>query len=306
MLRSNVFRKIEQGDKIDISKSNHHLEGLTKNKIKPLKLKNFTLNFNRILLMGILNATPDSFSDGGKYLDIASAVKHAHKMEQDGADIIDIGGVSTRPGSVPISTKEELSRVAPILKKVLRELNVPVSIDTFNPYVAKECLKLGAQIINDVTGLRNQLMLRAIRKYEAAVIIMHMKGNPKKMQINPKYKNVVSEISSFFQQKIILAEKNNISGTIIDPGIGFGKTVEHNLILLKNLKEFKSFGYPVLIGTSRKSFIGKISNVGVDERIEGTIASNIIAAMNGANILRVHDVKECKRAVEILDAMRDV
>ncbi len=269
-----------------------------------MKLGDYVLDPNRTEIMGILNVTPDSFSDGGLYTDVDKAVSHAKEMIAQGATIIDIGAESSRPGSDPVSEEEELKRILPVLKRLASEVDVVLSIDTQKPGVARECLKLGAQVINDITGLADEKMMQVISEYNASVVIMHMQGEPRSMQQSPTYTDVVEDIISFFEERISAARNAGIDGVIVDPGIGFGKTVEHNLQILKKLEEFSSLGVPLLIGTSRKSFIGKISDIDVDERLEGTIASNVVAIMNGARIIRVHDVKECKRAVQIVDAIR--
>ena len=255
-------------------------------------------------IMGILNVTPDSFSDAGLFVDADKAVEHAKQMAEDGADIIDVGGESTRPGSHDISEEEELKRVKPVIERLLNEIKVPVSIDTYKPKVAEKCLELGASLVNDITGLRNKEMIEVIAKYKVPVVIMHMKGAPKNMQQNPTYEDVVKEIKLFLSERISEARKAGINEIIIDPGIGFGKTTEHNLQILKRLSEFKELGCPILIGPSRKSFIGNITGLAVNERLEGTLASVAIAVMNGADIVRVHDVKECKMAIKIADAIR--
>ena len=255
--------------------------------------------------MGILNVTPDSFSDGNLFLDPNKAINHAKQMIKDGADIIDIGGESSRPGSEPVSEEGELRRVKPVIAKLAKELKVPISIDTYKPKVAEECIKQGASIINDINGLRNEEMIKVAAKYEVPVVIMHMQGNPKTMQQSPVYNDVIAEIKEFFSMQIKKAKKSGINDIIIDPGIGFGKTTEHNLQILKNLSAFKELNCPILVGPSRKSFIGNITGLPVNERLEGTIASISIAIMNGANIVRVHDVKECKRAVMVADAIKN-
>jgi dihydropteroate synthase len=274
--------------------------------LPPLICKEYTLVFKKTLIMGVLNITPDSFSDGGLFADIDTAVSHGKKMVSDGADLIDIGGESSRPGSIPLSEKDELKRVLPVVKRLVDEVSVPISIDTYKPQVADACLKAGAHLINDITGLSNSEMRAVIAKYNAPVVLMHMKGTPKTMQNNPLYHDVVGEIKTFFQEKIITARKTGIQQIIIDPGIGFGKTVEHNLQILKHLEVFKSLGCPILVAPSRKYFIGVITGLPVHERLEGTIAAISIAVMNGANMVRVHDVKECKRAIQIVDAIRSV
>ena len=272
---------------------------------KPIKCGKYELKFNKTLIIGILNVTPDSFYDGKLFFNPDKAIEHAKQMVKDGADIIDIGGESSRPGSEPVSEDEELRRVSQIIKKLKDEIKVPISIDTYKPKVAEECIKLGASIINDINGLRNEEMIKVAAKYKVPVIIMHMKGNPKTMQKNPEYEDVVKEIKQFLAQQIKKAKKAGINDIIIDPGIGFGKTTEHNLEILKNLNKFKELNCPILVGPSRKSFIGNITGLPVNERLEGTIAAISIAIMNGANIVRVHDVKECKRAVMVADAIKN-
>jgi len=273
--------------------------------LKDIKCGKNILKFNKTLVMGILNVTPDSFSDGKLFFSQNKAIEHARQMVNGGADIIDIGGESSRPGSERVSEEEELRRVAPIIKKLSKDINVPISIDTYKPKVAEECIKLGANIINDINGLRNPGMINIAAKYKVPVIIMHMKGNPKTMQKNPIYEDVAKEIKEFLRQQIKKAKKAGVKDIIIDPGIGFGKTTEHNLKILKNLSEFKELKCPILMGPSRKSFIGNITGLPADQRLEGTIAAISIAIMNGANIVRVHDVKECKRAAMVADAIRD-
>jgi|SRR3989338_1500904 len=273
--------------------------------LKAIKCGKFELKFNKTLIMGILNVTPDSFFDGNMFFDANKAIAHAKQMAKDGADIIDIGGESSRPGSDPVSEEEELRRIVPIIKKLAKEINIPISIDTYKPKVVEECIKLGANIINDINGLRNENMIKVAAKYKVPVVIMHMKGNPKTMQENPVYRETIKEIKDFLSRQIKKAKKAGIKDIIIDPGIGFGKTTAHNLEILKNLSKFKDLGCPILVGASRKSFIGNITGLPVNERLEGTIASISIAIMNGANIVRVHDVKECKRAVMVADAINN-
>lgn len=260
----------------------------------------------RTFIVGILNVTPDSFYDGGKFLDENQAVSHVYKMINEGADIIDIGGQSTKPGSSSISEEEELNRVIPVIDKIANKINVPISVDTYNHKVAFEALKRGAAIINDITGLRgDEKMASVIAKHNAAVIIMHMKGTPKNMQDSPTYINLIEEIMSYLEGSIDIARKAGISSEkiIIDPGIGFGKTVEHNLKILKRLKEFKILNKPILIGPSRKSFIGKVLNLPKPEmRLFGTAAACAIAITNGANLIRVHDVREMKEVMDFVDA----
>jgi len=297
-----------------LEKIAHRLEETLENvqrKNWSIKAGRFQLNLGeRTYIMGILNITPDSFSDGGRFFDRPEeAIEYALKMEEEGADIIDIGGESTRPGAKPVSLKEELRRVIPVIKILSKRLKIPISIDTRKAKVAKEAIEAGASIVNDVSGLRyDEEMRKIVAYYKVPLIIMHMKGNPQTMQRNPFYKDLISEIIDFLEKRINLAEEAGISreNIIIDPGIGFGKTVEHNLMILKNLYQFKVLGRPILIGTSRKSFIGKILNLDVNERLYGTISSCCLAVLKGANILRVHDVKEVKEAINLLDAILNV
>lgn len=253
--------------------------------------------------MGVLNVTPDSFSDGGKYVDPKVAVERALQMIAEGAGIIDIGGESSRPGSDPVSEEEELHRVLPVVEMLSQKVKTPISIDTYKPVVADACLTAGAKIVNDISGLASDEMVSIVAKHKATVVIMHMQGKPKDMQENPHYENVIEEIKQFFVERIEKAKKGGVTSIILDPGIGFGKKLEHNLEILKRLSEFTDLGYPLLVGTSRKSFIGMVTGQKVNDRLEGTIASGTIAAMNGAGILRVHDVKATKAAVQIADAV---
>jgi dihydropteroate synthase len=272
--------------------------------LSPIVCKKYTLRFEKTLIMGILNVTPDSFSDGGLFNDTDTAIAHGEKMVSDGADLIDVGGESSRPGSVPLSEKEELVRILPVVTQLLDEVSVPISIDTYKPLVADACLKVGAHLINDITGLTNPEMRKVAVKHNVPVVIMHMQGSPKIMQQNPVYQDVLGEITTFFREQITTARNENIQQIIIDPGIGFGKTVEHNLQILKHLGAFKTLGCPILVGPSRKSFIGTITGLSVKERLDGTLAAITVAIMNGANVVRVHDVNECRRAVQVVDAIR--
>lgn len=268
--------------------------------------RTYTLSFDKPLIMGILNVTPDSFSDSGKYFSVEAAVERSKQLVSEGADILDIGGESTRPGSNPVPADEELQRVIPVIKALSRQICIPLSIDTYKPRVAEQALLAGAAMVNDITGLHSGEMIAIIAKHKVPVVIMHMQGTPQQMQANPHYKNVVKEVYEFLKQQMNLATKHGINQIIVDPGIGFGKTLEHNLELLKHLKVFTGLRRPLLVGTSRKSFIGKITNADIDQRLEGTLASNIWVLLNGANILRVHDVKEHKRALDVLQRIRRV
>ncbi|MFH0771087.1 MAG: dihydropteroate synthase [Candidatus Omnitrophota bacterium] len=266
-----------------------------------------TLNLGlRAHIMGILNVTPDSFSDGGRYLSADKALERALEMESEGADIIDVGGESTRPGAKGVSAEEERDRVIPVIKLLAKRVKIPISIDTTKVSVARRALDSGAVIINDVSGLNGDLEIAGLTaRYKAAVVVMHMKGAPRTMQKNPKYKSLICDIAGVLRRSVEFAKAAGIADNriIVDPGIGFGKTAEHNLKILKRLGEFKSLGYPILVGTSRKCFIGKILDVGVNERIFGTAASVAIAVQNGANILRVHDVGQMRQAACLTEAI---
>lgn len=267
------------------------------------------MNLNLTLrthIMGILNLTPDSFSSDGIYMDSVRALDEAQRIIEEGADIIDVGGESTRPGSNTVDEKEEIKRVIPIIKKLGNRIKIPISIDTRKAGVAERALDNGATIINDITGLESDdRMLEVSIEYNATVIIMHMKGSSDDMQKNPTYKNVVDEIKDKLAYLVNRAEQAGIKKEkiIIDPGIGFGKTLEHNLEILNNLSQFKSLGKLILIGPSRKSFIGNILGFEPKDRIFGTAASVAIAIKNGADIIRVHDVKEMKDVARVTDSI---
>lgn len=269
--------------------------------------KGHRLNFgSRTFIMGILNVTPDSFSDGGKYLDVDKAVVRAEEMVKEGADIIDVGGESTRPGAKPVAVNEELHRVIPVITAIKEKLNVLISIDTQKAEVAKQAIKTGADIVNDVSALRaDSEMVKVVKRFDVPVILMHMKGRPRTMQRNPHYNDVISEIYHFLEERINWAKKHGVDENkiIIDPGIGFGKTLNHNLEIIRRLREFRSLGRPILIGTSRKSFIGMILNLSPQERLNGTLASCALAITNGVDVLRVHDVKQVKQLVKVMDKL---
>jgi dihydropteroate synthase len=269
----------------------------------------------KALLMGIINLTPDSFSGDGLLVDLVNlenkrkleklVLQKAEEMLKEGVDILDIGAESTRPGARPLAEGEEIRRISCCLKALVKEFNLPVSVDTYKPKVAKVSLDLGADIINDITGLRESKMRKIIAQYRAAAIIMHMKGRPRTMQRNPRYKSLIEEVISFLSDAVNSAISDGVpcESIIIDPGIGFGKTQEHNLEILKNIKEFKVLGRPILLGVSRKSFIGKILGVEAQERIFGTAAAVAMAIKDGVNILRVHDVKEMRQVSQICDSI---
>jgi len=255
--------------------------------------------------MGILNITPDSFSDGGRYIDSENALNHALKMIDMGADVIDIGGESTRPGSDAISEEDECNRVIPVIESI-KKINseILISVDTYKSYVAKRAIEAGADIVNDISGLTfDPKMLSVLSENDIPVIIMHINGRPKTMQNNPSYNDLIEDVRNFLLKQCELAEENGIkkNNIILDPGIGFGKSFEHNFTLIRRLKEISDLGYPLMIGPSRKAFIGDALNLPPDERLEGTLATVITGILNGANIIRVHDVKEVKRAIIVTE-----
>lgn len=259
-------------------------------------------------IMGILNVTPDSFYDGGKYNNPDEAIKKALEMERDGAAVIDVGGESTRPGSKAVSLEDEMQRVIPVIKKCTEVLKIPVSVDTNKSEVAEEALKNGASIINDISGMTfDKNMRKVAAAYGASVVIMHIKGVPETMQNNPVYEDIVEEVIDFFLERIDEAGSSGISNDkiILDPGIGFGKTLEDNYLLLGNLHRLKELGFPLCIGLSRKSLIGKLYGTD-EERLPATIALNTAAVLNGADIIRVHDVKEHYLAMCGVDMLRKV
>ncbi len=268
--------------------------------------KTYTLG-KRTLLMGVLNVTPDSFSDGGLFFDKEKAIAHGLRMVEEGADFIDIGGESTRPGSKPIELEEELRRVIPVVESLSREVDVPISIDTFKSTVAERAIEAGAEIINDISGLHFDPDLGKVAvKEDVPLILMHTRGTPETMQKDVHYDSLFSEILQYLKESIQRAESAGLEPQqiIIDPGIGFGKTLEDNLLIIKNLSEFRILGKPILLGTSRKSFIGKILNAEVNDRLEGTLSSIAICALNGAHIIRCHDVLQAKKAIAVADAIR--
>ena len=270
--------------------------------LPPLILGSKTLNWDNIpYFIGILNVTPDSFSDGGKYLNLKSALNRAKELLEEGAEIIDVGGESTRPFSDPVPEEEELKRVIPVIKTIKKEFpDSIISVDTYKSKVAEEALKAGANIVNDISALRfDSNMVEVIKDFNCPIIIMHMQGNPKTMQINPTYKDVVKEVKEFLQKRIeFLVEKGiPFENIIIDPGIGFGKTFKHNLQILKNLESFQELNRPILIGHSRKSFIGEIINKPPFQRDGGTIGISLFAYLKGVHFLRVHKVDLNKDAL---------
>ncbi len=274
-----------------------------------LKWQNFDFDFSqKTYIMGILNVTPDSFSDGGQFFNKDKAVEQAFRMIEDGADIIDVGGESTRPGAAEVSVKEEIKRVVPIIKAITKQASVPVSIDTYKASVAEAAVSAGASMINDISGLRfDPEMPDLAAKSKVPVVIMHIQGTPKNMQRHPYYKALIPEIMDYLREGISIARRSGISDEkiIIDPGIGFGKTVAHNLEIINRLNEFKGFEKPILLGHSRKAFIGNIlDDAPAADRLEGTAAAAAIGIFNGADIIRVHDIKEMARVARIADEIK--
>lgn len=256
------------------------------------------------LVMGILNVTPDSFSDGGKYNNLNKAINHAIRMEDEGADIIDIGGESTRPGAKPVDIEEELKRVIPVIEGIRKRSNIIISIDTYKSVVAAKAISAGAGLVNDISGLRfDKNMVRIVSESKVPVIVMHMLGNPQNMQSDISYANLMKELILFFEERVSVLTANGVNkiNIILDPGIGFGKTIDHNLTIIRELNRIVDLGFPVLVGPSRKSFIGNILNLSFEERIDGTAAVVTAAIMNGSRIVRVHDIKEMLRIVNMTE-----
>jgi dihydropteroate synthase len=270
-----------------------------------LRAGRFTLPLERPLVMGVVNVTPDSFSDGGRFFGAQAAVDHARRLAGEGADILDGGGESTRPGAAPVSEAEELDRVLPVLE-ALKDLDKPISVDTRRPAVMKAALAAGASMINDVRALAEPYAHEAVARTGCAVCLMHMKGEPATMQREPRYDDVVGEVKAFLAEAVRKARFAGIGADriVVDPGFGFGKTAEHNLTLLRNLDQFASLGVPLLAGLSRKSTIGRITGRPMDERLAGSLAMALLALEGGAKILRVHDVKETRDVVAVWQAVR--
>lgn len=259
----------------------------------------------RPLVMGILNVTPDSFSDGGQFRSLELALSHAEQMMAEGVDIIDIGGESSRPGAQPLPLDEELRRVMPVIY-ALRDCGKPLSVDTYKPEVMREAIAAGADMINDINGFRAQGALSAVKESDCALCIMHMQRDPTTMQQQPQYKDVISDVAAFLQERVAVMDAEGIrrERLCIDPGFGFGKTLEHNLALLKNLGKFAAeLDLPVLAGISRKSMVGAITGKPVEQRLAGSIAANLAAIAHGARILRVHDVAETIDAIKVWQAV---
>ena len=273
-----------------------------------LQLNKHVFDLKRPLLMGILNITPDSFSDGGKYLSLNEALKHAHEMIEEGVDIIDIGGESTRPGSEPVSADEELKRIVPIIEALKKDSDIAISVDTYKAEVMKEAIDMDVAMINDVYALKQPGAIDVIKHSKVGICLMHMQGTPQTMQINPQYTNVVNEVKLFLEARAndLVTEGIEKSRIILDPGFGFGKTFEHNIELLQHLESFQSLKLPLLVGLSRKSFIRKILSGEHDDHLSGSIAAAIFSVIKGAKILRVHDVKETKSALKVINVAQGI
>ena len=268
-----------------------------------LKFKNWLKKPSNCLIMGIVNTTPDSFSDGGKYNSGSKAIDRAYDLLDSGADIIDIGGESSRPGAKPVSAAEEIKRISPLLIELAKNTDSTISIDTYKSSTAIYALDNGAHLINDISGMtHDKKMVNIISRYKVPIVIMHMKGTPKTMQQNPTYDNIINEISNFLVKQANIAIKAGVSNEkiIIDPGIGFGKTLNDNYKIIAKLKQISKLGFPVLVGPSRKSFIGETLDESIDERLEGSIVSAALCYKNGAKIVRVHDVEQTKKSLLIV------
>jgi len=272
---------------------------------KAIQLNATNLDLEQVQVMGILNVTPDSFSDGGKFANFEHALKQVELMVRNGVDIIDIGGESTRPGALDVSEKDEIARVIPLLKAIKSRFDIKVSIDTSKAAVMAESINYGADMINDVRALQNEGCVDVIAQSDIAVCLMHMQGMPRTMQENPQYKNIIDDIVAFFTARIKCCQKKNISKErlILDPGFGFGKTLEHNYQMLANFSQFKTLDLPLLAGISRKSMLGNLLSRDVEQRLAGSLAAAIVAVQQGASIIRVHDVAESVDALKVLKAV---
>ena len=269
----------------------------------------FKLDLTTPRVMGIVNVTPDSFSDGGKFAATNLAIEHALKLAEEGADILDIGGESTRPNATPVSLQEELDRVIPVIEGLIKQINIPISIDTYKPQMMQAAIAAGASMVNDVRALQEDGALEVVAKSNVGVCLMHMQGTPQTMQVNPQYNNVVNDVKEFLAARL-QATMNGTNGhaglaknrILLDPGFGFGKTREHNISLLQNLESFANLGQPLLVGLSRKSVLGQVTGNDVNARLYASIAASVLAAQKGARILRVHDVKATVEALKIVSA----
>jgi len=265
----------------------------------------FTLDLTSPRVMGILNVTPDSFSDGGHYSQTDIAVKQAYKFIEEGADIIDIGGESTRPNAEPVSLQEELDRVIPVIESLASKIDIPISIDTYKPTVMRAAMAAGASIVNDVKALQEAGAIEAVANADVAVCLMHMQGEPRNMQDDPHYDDVVEDVVTFLLDRVAICEQAGIKKNrlLIDPGFGFGKTRMHNITLIQQLNTLVNTGYPVLVGLSRKSVLGQITGNDIDARLYVSVSAAVVSAINGAKILRVHDVKATVEALKVVTAI---
>ena len=273
-----------------------------------LNLGSRTLDLSKPKIMGVLNITPDSFSDGGKYQSLDHALSACEKMIDEGASIIDVGGESTKPGSSPIEASIQIDRVIPVIQSIKKNFDTIVSVDTGDPVVMREAIKNGAEIVNDVYALKNTVDMDFLSGENKAICLMHMKGLPSSMQENPVYDDLMTEIKSFLEERInfCLRAGKNRESLIIDPGFGFGKTLRHNILLLKNIEQLKYLKVPICIGISRKSFIGKITNKTINERLYGSLGATLIALQNGANIIRTHDVGPTTDIINLYNSLNNI
>lgn len=303
-----VLEKLEKEPYFGLKKVCQALKNALEEKTSgTMKIGGKVFDFQKdVYIMGILNVTPDSFSDGGKFLSVEDAFEHARQLIEEGADIIDIGGESTRPGAEAVDEQVEIERIIPVISKIREISDIPISVDTYKSSVARAALKNGADLVNDISGLRfDHEMVEVVREFSVPVVVMHIKGTPRDMQKNPQYSDLMKELLEYFDERISSLEKAGIEQLIIDPGIGFGKRYEDNLRIINNLHEFAAFGKPILIGASRKSFIGTaLDGREVTERLYGTLAANAIAVLNGASIIRVHDIKPHRDLLKIIKAVK--
>ena len=271
-----------------------------------LRCSDFSLSLDDPLIMGIINVTPDSFSDGGAFLSVSNAIEHGLRLIEEGAHILDVGGESTRPGAMPVDESEELRRVIPVIEG-LKDAGVPLSIDTQKTIVMREAITAGASMVNDVNALLVEGAIEAVASTDVAICLMHKQGNPKNMQENPVYGDVVKEVGAFLRERVQAVESAGVARQriVIDPGFGFGKTVEQNLQLLNRLPELAMEGIPLLVGLSRKSMLGQLTGQDVGERLPASLTVNVIAAQKGAKILRVHDVQATRDALRVLKAVKE-
>jgi dihydropteroate synthase len=267
----------------------------------------YGLTFEKPRIMGILNVTPDSFSDGGKFLQTDNAVEHAIKMAAEGADIIDIGGESSRPGANSVSEAEELNRVLPVIEAIRKRSAILLSVDTYKSRVAEEALRLGVNWVNDISGMRmDRDMPRVVKKWDCPIVLMHMLGVPSTMQVNPQYHDVMADLHLFFSERIQYFTNQGIKKIVLDPGIGFGKRLQDNLLILKQVQAFKRYGYPLMIGTSRKSFIGSVTGRTIENRLAGTLATITWSVAQGVSIIRTHEVAATYDVVNMISRIQDI